>query len=445
MLAQVIDAVVVVDGAVLFDNVLGAQAILDHKQRLLIAVVHVVERDAEAHGVDGPAPLALLQVGVLGTGEGVALGPLDIGVVDTGGAAGAVVAKADKVDRVLGKDLLVLVGHPHVDALALKLLECPRRIVATALNVHKEVVPLVIALCGAYVARTAAVGVVGAGGKHAADHRVGVDLAGDLGGPGTRHELVVRSDELGLLAVLALLKDQTGAHKRQVQNHIDLVEGEPILDQALVAGEEHRREVLVEVDELAVAPAAVLLDEVDRAVEVRDGHERLDAILLALAEHVLVEGQTGLVGLGLVTVGENTGPGQAHAEGLKAHLGKEGDVLLVVVIEVDGSVRRIIMVGIAFEHLEVTEADREAVLAVRDHVHVGQAAAIHIVSALALVGSRRAAPQEVFTESHASILSHAVCRGFSIPVSSALLNGNGAGRHFFSHAGARQPPLSDTF
>ena len=38
-----------------------------------------------------------------------------------------------------------------------------------------------------------------------------------------------------------------------------------------------------------------------------------------------------------------------------------------------------------------------------------------------------------------------VCRGFSIPVSSALLNGNDAGRHFFSHTAARQPPLPDTF
>ena len=92
------------------------------------------------------------------------------------------------------------------------------------------------------------------------------------------------------LLVLALLKDQAGTHKRQVQDHVDLVEGEPVLHQALVAGEDRGREVLVEVDELAVAPAAVLLDEVNRAVEVRDSHERLDTVLLALAENVLVEG-----------------------------------------------------------------------------------------------------------------------------------------------------------
>ncbi len=85
---------------------------------------------------------------------------------------------------------------------------------------------------------------------------------------------------LDSLLVLALLKDQTGTHKRQVQDHIDLVEGEPILHQALVAGEDRGGGILVEVDEFAVAPAAILLDEVNRAVEVRDGHERLDTVRL---------------------------------------------------------------------------------------------------------------------------------------------------------------------
>ena len=245
--------------------------------------------------------------------------------------------------------------------------------------------------------------------------------------------------------VLALLKDQAGTHKRQVKDHVDLVEGEPVLHQALVAGEDRGREVLVEVDELAVAPAAVLLDEVDGAVEVRDGHERLDAVRLALAEHVLVKGQAGLVGLGLVTVGEDTGPGQAHAEGLKAHLGKEGNVLLVVMVEIDAGLRGIVIAVLEVEHLALAGDHRVTLRAVRRHIHVGQAATVNVVRALALVGSRRAAPQEVITESHASILSHAVCRGFSIPVSSAPLNGNGAGRHFFSRTDARQPPPSDTF
>ena len=66
--------------------------------------------------------------------------------------------------------------------------------------------------------------------------------------------------------------------------------------EAAVAVEEHLHEPLVELDEGAVSPGAVLLDEVDGAVEVRDGHEGLDPVLAAAAEHVLVEGEPGLVG-----------------------------------------------------------------------------------------------------------------------------------------------------
>lgn len=166
---------------------------------------------------------------------------------------------------------------------------------------------------------------------------------------------------------------------------------------------------------------------------------------LTLAEYVLVEGQASLVGLGLVTVGEDAGPRQAHAEGLKAHLGKEGDVLLVMVIEIDAGLRGIVIAVLEVEHLALAGDHRIALGAVRSHVHVGQAAAVHVVGALALVGSRRAAPQEVITESHASILSHAVCRVFSIPANGASLNDSDAGRHFFSHTAARQPPPPDTF
>lgn len=116
-----------------------------------------------------------------------------------------------------------------------------------------------------------------------------------------------------------------------------------------------------------------------------------------------------------------------------------------MVIEIDAGLRGIVIAVLEVEHLALAGDHRIALGAVRSHVHVAQTAAVHVVGALALVGSRRAAPQEVFTESHASILSHAVCRGFSIPVSSAPLNGNGAGRYFFSRTDARQPPRLTLF
>ncbi len=203
---------------------------------------------------------------------------------------------------------------------------------------------------------------------------------------------------LGGVVVLALLEHDARAHERQVEDHVDLVEGEPVLNEALVARKEGGGQALVELDELAAAPAAVLLDEMDRAVEVRDGHERLDAVGLAGAEDVLVEGEAGLVGGFLVAVGEDARPGDGHAEGLEAHLGEEGDVLLVVVIEVDAGLGGVVVAVLEVEHLALAGNDGEAVLAVRGHVDVGEAAAVHVVGALALVRGGRAAPEEAVGE-----------------------------------------------
>ena len=219
------------------------------------------------------------------------------------------------------------------------------------------------------------------------------------------------------LLVLALLEHQAGAHERQVQDHVDLVEGEPVLHQALVAGEDRGREVLVEVDELAVAPATVFLDEVDGTVEVRDGDERLYAVLLALAEHVLVEGEAGLIGLRLVSVGEDTGPSEAHAEGLEAHLREQRDVLLVAVVEVDAGLRRIEVPVLEIEHLADAHTHREAILAVRHHIDVGQATAVNVVRALALIGSGGSTPQEVVTKTH---LAPLLARRARCPMQQAL-------------------------
>lgn len=116
-----------------------------------------------------------------------------------------------------------------------------------------------------------------------------------------------------------------------------------------------------------------------------------------------------------------------------------------MVIEIDAGLRGIVIAVLEVEHLALAGDHRITLGAVRSHVHVGQAATVNVVRALALVGSRRAAPQEVFTESHASILSHVVCRRLSIPANSASLNGNDVGRYFFSRAGARQPPRLTLF
>ena len=177
---------------------------------------------------------------------------------------------------------------------------------------------------------------------------------------------------------------------------VDLVEGEPELHLVLVALEDGGAVVLKEADELAGGPPVVLLDQVVGHLVVREGHQRLDAVLGAAVEDAVVEGQARLVGLGVVAVGEDAAPGDGHAEHVEAHLGEQGDVLLVVVVEVDA-----VVVGIKHVRLDVDRDLARLLVAAAGEVVIDRGpAAIDVPSALELVGGRGAAPIETLGELH---------------------------------------------
>ena len=64
-------------------------------------------------------------------------------------------------------------------------------------------------------------------------------------------------------------------------------------------------------------------------------HERLDVGFPHGAEQIAVEVDARLERLFLGTRGEQARPLDGNAQALKAHLGKEGDVLLVVMVKID--------------------------------------------------------------------------------------------------------------
>ena len=98
---QVVDAVGVVDGTICFHLVHRTQTVLHDEERFLVAVIQAVHGDAQAHRVDGPAPIAGLEVGVLdGIHDGIAAGLVHQFGVHSGAAAG-IVAEGDEVHGVL--------------------------------------------------------------------------------------------------------------------------------------------------------------------------------------------------------------------------------------------------------------------------------------------------------------------------------------------------------
>ena len=111
-------------------------------------------------------------------------------------------------------------------------------------------------------------------------------------------------------------------------------------------------------------------------------------------ENAVVEGEAGLVGLGVVAVGEDTAPRDGHAEHVEAHLGEQRNVLLVVMVEIDA-----VMVGIEAVGVDIDrDLARLLVAAAQEVVVDGSAAAVHVPSALKLVGGGGATPIETLGE-----------------------------------------------
>ena len=117
-------------------------------------------------------------------------------------------------------------------------------------------------------------------------------------------------------------------------------------------------------------------------------------MLLAAVEYPVIESQASLVGLGLLPGGEDAGPVDGGAENLESHLGKEGDVLLVVMVKVNGFVTRIELVW-ADGSCHPFGSGYAAVGAM-----IGDALpfAVQVPASLKLVGGAGAAPEEAFWE-----------------------------------------------
>ena len=409
---QIGDAVRIVDGAVLLDLVVGAHAVLDHHQRNLVTGVNLVEGDAQAQRVDLPTPVGGLQVGILAAKGHVALGHLVV-LVGTHGA-GHVVAKGVEVDLAVGDILQVAVLHRKLDAVLGPEALGVERVLAAHLHVGAVPVHGVhLLLRGEHVDRIARGGVGEDEAIHVAHLELRVVLVGVAHDAAAGDKLMMQGLEAllsggldGTCRALEALDQASFHHGAYVHGAaVNLVEGEPEFDLVLIAVEDGLAVLLKEADELAACPAVVLLDQVIGHLVVRERHERLDVVSTQAVEDAVVEGEAGLVGLGVVAVGENTAPGDGHAEHVEAHLGEQRNVLLVVMVEVDA-----VMVGIEAVGIDIDRNLAWLLVAAAQEVVVDRrTAAVNVPSALKLIGGGSATPIETLGESHKCLLAHACC------------------------------------
>ena len=246
----------------------------------------------------------------------------------------------------------------------------------------------------------AGAGVILSAGQHAAHLAAGHFLVGQPDRQRTGDQLVVGRLILDLFPVFARLKHDARAGKRLVDQHVDLVEGQPVFDQAAVIVKQHPAVFQERVHHAAVLPAAVLFDQRNGRIKMADGHQRLDAVFMAFLKQTAVEGDAGGVGGVVVAVGQDARPGDGQPVALEAHARHQGNVLFIVVVHVDGLVGGVIMLVVAFQHLHLAAGYLQAVGAVGQHINVGKPAPVRVVGALALVGGGGAAPQKSVWHSH---------------------------------------------
>ena len=317
--------------------------------------------------------------------------------------AGHVVAKGVEVDLTVGDILQVAVLHHELNIILGPEALGIERVLAAHLHVGAVPVHGVhLPLRGKHVGRIARGGIGKDKAVHVAHLKLRVVLVGIAHDATAGDKLVMQRLHTGLRrgvnrrsrALEALNHAGLEEVAHVLSTAVDLVEGEPELDLVLVTVEDGLAVLLKEADELAARPAVVLLDQVIGHLVVREGHERLDVVGAQAVEDAVVEGEAGLVGLSIVAVGEDTAPGDGHAEHVEAHLGEQRDVLLIVMVEIDA-----VMVGVETIGVDVDRnLARLLVAAAQEVVVDGRTAAVHVPSALKLVGGGGATPIEALGE-----------------------------------------------
>lgn len=195
----------------------------------------------------------------------------------------------------------------------------------------------------------------------------------------------------------ALVQDaQPGVDAKGIHSGIDLVEGEPVMHLALVAIENRLAVMQVIIDQAAIHPAIEVLGQIKRIFIVADGDKRFDPGSVQFIKHRIIKSQTLFIGLLLSAGGEDAAPADGHPVDLIAHLFHQGDIFLIVVIEITGLVVGVIQVIFQF----AGDLAGRGVGAVGHVVsHTGTAAAL-VPAAFKLVGCGSAAPQKICRKTH---------------------------------------------
>ena len=112
-----------------------------------------------------------------------------------------------------------------------------------------------------------------------------------------------------------------------MEDHIDLIKGQPVFDQALVAVK-GPAETFINIPTSATTPTSILSNQMHGTVKVGNGHQGFNAILMALLKGL--HGTVDLLHSALVhLLWKDPRPGDGQTIGFKAHFPKRAQCLPV--------------------------------------------------------------------------------------------------------------------
>ncbi len=123
---------------------------------------------------------------------------------------------------------------------------------------------------------------------------------------------------------------------------VDFIKRHPVLHFVLIASENHSGKTDKEIDQLTIAPATIFRHQVIRHLEMRQCNHRFNPILQAFIKEIVVELQSGFIGLCFIALRENTRPCNRGTKTLKSHFSKQLNIILITMIKIDGLVVRVI-------------------------------------------------------------------------------------------------------
>ena len=112
------------------------------------------------------------------------------------------------------------------------------------------------------------------------------------------------------------------AHERVYPDGVDFIERQPVMNFPFIALKYSTGIALEEADEPAVSPAVIYQRKMKRRLIVRQRHHRLNTILPAFIEYLVIVGKPCFIRFFIIAIREDAAPGNRKTENLKAHLCK---------------------------------------------------------------------------------------------------------------------------